>query len=442
MRPNLEQQRVAEFVANLEQPCGVFGKSGGGYRVLHVADHSIPVLDGYAVRTNGIAQAQRILGNKPTVVTSPLHQIHEAGASDTDIDGVRYMRTPLTGGVSEKALRARWPIARELALIGLLRRRILDVLDAGEFDIIHAHSPVLCGLAALQAARARKLPVIYEIRAFWEDAAVDQGRTTTRSPRYIVSRQLEQYVCTRADAVVGIASSILQELHQRKISPEKLFHIANGVDTGRFEPLAKDDAIATQLGIGDIPVLGYIGSLFYFEGVSWLVKAATELRRRGARFKLIIIGHGEDSDAIRREIAEAQAEEFVIFVGKIPHDQVRKYYSVIDVMVYPRRSIRLTELVTPLKPLEAMALGRAVLGSSVGGIRELVKHEETGLLFASENVDDFCKQALRLVDDPYLRQTLAQQGRDMVIREKDWKNIASGYDEIYQFARTNHNRRA
>lgn len=410
-----------------------------GYKVLHVVDESLPLVSGYAIRTNGIVQAQRMLGNTPTVLTGPAHQIRSAGASDTVIDGVPYVRTSLSGGLSERALRARWPIARELAIVNLLRRRILHVLDSGRFDVVHAHSSALCGLAGLQAARARNLPVVYEIRAFWEDAAVDQGRTTKLSPRYILSRQLEQYVCTQADAVVGIATSILQELRERKISPEKLFHVANGVDTSRFKPLARDREIANRLGTGDVPVLGFIGSLFYFEGVSWMVKAAGELHRRGAKFKLVIIGHGEEADIIRREIADAHAEDYVIFVGKVPFDDVQKYYSNIDVMVYPRLSNRVTELVTPLKPLEAMALGRAVLGSSVGGIRELVKHEQTGLLFNPEDVDDFCKQASRFIDDSSLRQKLAQQGREMVLREKDWKQIAKSYSDIYEFARARHN---
>lgn len=426
------------FIATQARTACNAGEVVGKYRVLHVVDESLPLVSGYAIRTNGIVQAQRMLGHEPTVLTGPTHQIRAAGACDDVIDGVPYLRTPLLGGTPERALRRRWPVARELAIVRLLRDRILEVLDSGEFDIVHAHSSVLCGLAARQAGRARNLPVVYEIRAFWEDAAVDQAKTSARSPRYFVTRQLEQYVCSNANAVVGIAASILQELRRRKIDPDKLFHVANGVDTSRFSPTAKDNDLAIQLGITDVPVLGFIGSLFYFEGISWLVRAAAELHRRGAKFKLLIIGHGEDAEAIRKEISDAQAEEYVLFVGKVPHDQVQKYYSVIDVVVYPRRSVRLTELVTPLKPLEAMALGRAVLGSSVGGIRELVKNEETGLLFDPEDVDDFCSQASRLIDDSSLRRKLARQGREMVLREKDWKKIAAQYSEIYAFAQQRH----
>jgi PEP-CTERM/exosortase A-associated glycosyltransferase len=410
------------------------------YRVLHVVDESLPLVSGYAIRTNGIVQAQRMLGHAPTVLSGPTHQVREPGATDISIDGVPFLRTPLSG-VAERALAARWPVARELSIIRLLRRRILQVLDSGHFDVVHAHSPVLCGMAALQAGRARKLPVVYEIRAFWEDAAVDQDKARVQSLRYRISRQLEQYVCTRVDAVVGIAGSILQELRVRGINENRLFHVPNGVDTDKFQPLQRNNGLAEKLGVGDVPVLGFIGSLFYFEGLSWLVKAAAELHRRGANFKLLIIGHGEDADAIRRAIADAHAEDYVIFPGRVPHDEVKKYYSIIDVMVYPRRSNRLTELVTPLKPLEAMALGRSVLGSGVGGIRELVTDEETGLLFAPENINDFCRQASRLIADPNLRDTLAANGRDMVVRQKDWRRVAPAIPTSTTSRRRRHRRK-
>jgi PEP-CTERM/exosortase A-associated glycosyltransferase len=416
--------------------------AAGKYRVLHVVDESLPLVSGYAVRTSGIVQAQLALGNSPMVLTGPAHQIREEGATDTVIGGVAYLRTPLPPGISQRALRGRWPLARELAIVRLLRGRIEQALDSGRFDIVHAHSPVLCGLAALQAAESRNLPLVYEIRAFWEDAAVDQSKTTMRSPRYYVSRQLENFVVNRADAVVGIAESILAELRSRGVDSQKLFHMPNGVDTDSFQPMPKDAELAAKVGVGGVPVLGFIGSLFYFEGISWLVRAAVELHRRGLRFKLLIIGHGEDAEAVTREIAAAGAQDYILFPGKVPHQEVKKYYSIIDVMVYPRRSIRLTELVTPLKPLEAMALRRAVLGSSVGGIRELVDNERTGLLFAPENVDDFCRQATRLISDCALRSTLAYQGRDMVLQEKQWNRIAARYHKIYDCAWRVKDRRA
>ena len=431
----MQQIMNAKLASDWRETAGPDACRVGAYRVLHVVDESLPLVSGYAIRTKGITHAQMALGNAPVVLTGPTHQFRDPAAKNTIIDGVPYVRTPTPKRLYRSAIQRRWPVARELAIISLFRRSISRLLDSERFDVVHAHSPVLNGLAALQAARSRKIPFVYEIRAFWEDAAVDQGKTTTRSLRYFATRHLEKHILEKADAIVGIAGGILDDLRSRGVNADKLFHVPNGVDTEKFQPISRDAALSAKLRIGDVPVLGFIGSLFGFEGVSWLVRAAAELHRRGARFKLLIVGHGEDADAVRKAIADQDADNYVLFVGKVPHAEIQNYYSLTDVMVYPRRSIRLTELVTPLKPLEAMAVGRAVLGSSVGGIRELVNDENTGLLFAPENVEDFCRQASRLISDADVRHRLAQKGREAVLKERTWTKNAARYDDVYEFAR-------
>jgi glycosyltransferase involved in cell wall biosynthesis len=272
------------------------------------------------------------------------------------------------------------------------------------------------------------------LRAFWEDAAVDQNKTSARSLRYRLSQKLEDYVVHRADAVVGISQSILDELKKRKTDSAKLFHVPNGVDTEKFFPVSRDEKLAAKLGLGGEPVLGFIGSLYRWEGVAWLVRAVVELRRRGTSCKLLIVGDGEEMPAVREAVRDLNAEEFIQILGRVPHDEIERYYSVVDVLVYPRHSIRLTELVTPLKPLEAMALGKAILGSDVGGIRELVQPEETGVLYRADNVEDFCAQAKRLLSETSLQRRLGEQAREFILREKDWNVLAQRYINIYDFA--------
>ena len=404
------------------------------YRVLHVLDHSFPVLSGYSVRSRSLIHGQHQIGFSPQAVTGPLHQLDDKAGGDTVVDDVLYTRTPVTGGLARRSLQGRWPLLREASVVRLLRRRVIDLVQHGEFDVIHAHSPALCGLAALQAARATNLPVVYEIRAFWEDAAVDQKRTQTQALRYRATRALEDHVVRGVDAVVGIATHILQDLHGRGVASEKLFHVSNGVDAERFSPLQRNARLATELGLDGSIVFGFAGSLYHYEGISWLVRAVAELRRRGTPVKLLVLGEGEDLPAIRAAIQETASEKFVLAPGRVPHDDMQRYYSIIDVLVYPRRSNRLTELVTPLKPLEAMAQSKAVLASGVGGIRELVEHEKTGLLFKPEDVDDFCAQASRLVEQPDLRRRLGEQGRDTILRQRDWKVLARKYQDVYDYA--------
>ncbi len=404
-------------------------------RVLHVLDHSWPVLDGYAQRSRSIVAAQVQLGMEPSVLTSPLHQVDDPMASDATLDGVRYFRTANDLGLAGQALQRQWPLLRELAVVRLLRRRIQSLLESRSFDIVHAHSPALCGLAAAQAARSCRLPIVYELRAFWEDAAVDQRKTSRASLRYSFARRLETYVVRRADAVVGIARSILQDLQTRGIPPEKLFYVSNGVDPLRFVPRPRDSDLADSLGLGAGPTLGFIGTLFPWEGIAWLVQAAAALRKTGTAFKLLIVGDGAEAEQVRNAIQENDAGSYISFLGRVPHDQVERYYSVMDVLVYPRRSMRLTELVTPLKPLEAMALSKAVLGSDVGGVRELIEPEVTGVLFKPGDVQDFGRQAFRLLQDPELRRALGGRAHQKVVAGKDWKVLARTYESVYEAAR-------
>ncbi len=403
-------------------------------RVLHVLDHGWPVHTGYSIRSLHLIAAQRHLGLLPQVLTGPLQFVDDPQATDATVDGVAYWRTPCGDGLSKQAIQRRWPGVREAAVVRLIRQGILRLLEREPFDIIHAHSPALCGLGALQAARSKGLPFVYELRAFWEDAAVDQNKTSVRALRYRLSRKLEDYVVHRAQAVVGISRSILDELKARKADPAKLFYVPNGVDSEKFTPTARDEKLAAELGLGQEPVLGFIGSLYRWEGVAWMVRAVAELRRRGTPCKLLVVGDGEEMPAIREAVRELNAGSFVLLTGRVPHDDVERYYSVMDVLVYPRHSIRLTELVTPLKPLEAMALGKAVLGSNVGGIRELVEPEKTGLLYRADNLDDFCLQAQRLLTEEQLRRRLGVQAREVILREREWKVLAQRYIAVYDAA--------
>jgi glycogen synthase len=406
------------------------GRNGRKPCVLHVLDHSWPVLSGYSIRSRNLVSAQQSLGMSLRVVTSPLHQLDDPASANTLLDDVEYLRTPISSSLAHAALRRRWPFVREYEVVRMLYLRLLEIIKSCPVDIVYAHSPALCGLAALRAARKCGLPFVYEVRAFWEDAATSNGEAR-RSVRYRLTRELETYVVRRADAVAAIAKPMLGDLRSRGIPANRLFHVPNGVDTQCFRPESRDAALARDLGFGEGTVFGFFGSLYGYEGVSWLIRGLAELRLRGHNSNLVIVGRGEDETDIADAIRECDAAKYVHILGHVPHQQIHRYYSVIDVAVYPRRRFRLTELVTPLKPLEAMAFGKPVLASAVGGISELVEDQRTGLLFEPENISDFCRQAERIILSPALRQSLGEAGRKFVVRERDWKIIAEKYQAIY-----------
>jgi PEP-CTERM/exosortase A-associated glycosyltransferase len=387
--------------------------------VLHVLDHSLPIGSGYSYRSRGIMTAQKRLGLEPVALTSPKQ------GSDHDgrelVDGIPHYRTGRTGG--------RLPFARELLLMLRLASRIVRVARAERAELIHAHSPSLNGLPALWAGRRLGLPVVYEVRTFWEDAAVNNGTFAEGSVRYRVSRALETMVLRRAHRVVAICEGIRSEVVSRGIPSARVAVVPNGVEAEWLEPRARATDLAVRLRLGEGPVFGYVGSFSRYEGLPFLIEAFPEILARLPGARLLLVGGGRDEEAVRAAAKRAGAA--VLIPGRVSQERVRDFYTLVDVFVLPRRRIRLTELVTPLKPLEAMAMGIPVLASDIGGHAELLSDGETGLLFKAESPESLVEQASRLGRDPELRAQLGAGGRRWVESERTWERIVTRYVPIY-----------
>jgi PEP-CTERM/exosortase A-associated glycosyltransferase len=389
-------------------------------RVLHVLDHSLPIGSGYSYRARSIVAFQKRLGLEPVVLTSPKQGTDSDGREL--VDGIPHYRTGRTGG--------RLPFARELRLMLRLASRIIRVARAEGIELIHAHSPSLNGLPAVWAGRRLGLPVVYEVRTFWEDAAVNHGTFAEASLRYRVSRAMETLVLRRAHRVVVISEGIRWEVGSRGISQGRIALVPNGVGPEWFQLRARATELAARLGLGAGPVFGYIGSFSRYEGLTFLIEAMPELLARFPGARLLLVGGGRDERAIHA--AAQKLGPAVLLPGRVPQEQVRDFYTLVDVIVLPRRRIRLTELVTPLKPLEAMAMGIPVLASDIGGHAELVSDGATGLLFKAESRESLIEQASRLARDPDLRAQLSAAGRRWVETERTWERIVARYLPIYR----------
>ncbi|HEU5192043.1 MAG TPA: TIGR04063 family PEP-CTERM/XrtA system glycosyltransferase [Methylomirabilota bacterium] len=388
--------------------------------VLHVLDHSLPVMSGYSTRSRNIVVFQKAAGLRPVVVTSPKHG--PAPALREERDGIPHYRTP--------GRRNGWvPLAREIGLMWRLARRVRDVARIERVRVIHAHSPVLNGLPALWVSRRLGIPVVYEARAFWEDAAVDHGTTREGSLRYRVTRALETFMFKRADAVVTIAQAMRQELIERGVAAERIRVAPNGVDTEWFRPVERSHALAERLGLNGGPVLGFIGSFYHYEGLRFLLGALPAVRERVPGARLLLVGGGEEDAALRA--AAAPLGDAVIFAGQVPFSEVRDFYSITDVFVCPRRRMRLTELVTPLKPLEAMAMARPVVASDLGGLSELIEHDVTGVLVPAESREALVDALTRLARDAGARARIGDRAREAMIQERRWPHIIQRYVDLY-----------
>jgi len=391
-------------------------------RILHVLDHSLPLQSGYSFRTRAILKAQQAAGDEVLAITGLRHTA--PGPACETIDGLTFHRTPgeATGPAG----------IREWREIGALANAIGELAEQWRPDIIHAHSPALCGFAALRAARRLRIPLVYEIRAFWEDAAVENGGIRENSLKYRLTRHLENLVVAGADHVMTICKGLRDDLVARGTAPGKIGIMPNGVDLTLFgDPLPRDKELAAKLGIGAGPVIGFIGSFYDYEGLDGLIAATPAITAEHPDARLLIVGGGPMEDTLRAQAAASPAAA-IVFAGRVPHTEVERYYSLCDIMAYPRKSSRLTELVTPLKPLEAMAQGRLVCASDVGGHRELVEHGVTGALFAPDDVKACARTICELLAQPELWDSLRVAGRLHVEERHDWAKNVVRYQVINQ----------
>ena len=298
--------------------------------------------------------------------------------------------------------------------------------------MIHAHSPVLNALPSLWVGRKFRLPVVYEMRSSWEDAAVDHGTTTEGSPRYRISRAIESFALRRADHITTICEGLRGDIESRGIASDRITVIPNAVDASTFSfGVEADPALRRSLGLDGATVLGFAGSFYGYEGLELLVEAARRMLPRHPDLKLLLVGGGFQEHNLKAQVEAAGLAQHVVFTGRVPHAQVQRYYELIDVLAYPRLPMRLTEMVTPLKPLEAMAQGRMFVASDVGGHRELIRHGETGFLFKAGDVAALEAGIEDVLAKRALWPTIRAQARRFVERERTWTTSVARYADVY-----------
>ena len=399
-------------------------------RVLHILDHSLPLHSGYTFRTRAIMKSQLAAGMEARGLTGPRQEGAPAAMpsdrlEEDEAEGLTFYRAP--------ALPSGLPGLREWNEIEGVRRAIERAAQVWRPDILHAHSPALTGMAGLRAARRLGLPLVYEIRAFWEDAAVGNGTGRAGSLKYRLTRALENRVVAGADAVFTICEGLRGDLIARGHDAGKIGLSPNGVDMTLFgDPPPRDEALATELGLDGGPVTGFVGSFYDYEGLGDLIDALPLLRARHPRARLLLVGGGPMEEALRARAAASSAADGIVFTGRVPHSEVERYYSLIDVLAYPRKRSRLTDLVTPLKPLEAMAQRRVVAASDVGGHRELIEDGRTGVLFPPDDPGGCAHALADLLDRRGDWDAIRERAAAHVAAHHDWAHNIDRYQAVYQ----------
>lgn len=389
--------------------------------VLHILDHSLPQQSGYSFRGHSILRHLASNGIQIAAITGPKQGFVEQVLDE--IDGVQYRRSRFDEHMAVTGVRG------QLNTIFTLRRMISELLKSGDYQILHAHSPCLNGLAAL----GHGLPLVYEMRSSWEDAAVSVGTTHEGSTRYRVSRAMETFVARRAAKVVVICDGLRDELVERGIDAEKIVVVPNALPEEMFQIPAGEQVenIRRRYCLDGKRIIGFFGSFFEWEGVDSLIEAMPGVISAVPGAHLLLAGGGRQETELKALVKALRLERNVTFAGRIEHDEVRAFYAAAHVMAYPRLPDRLTNMVTPLKPLEAMAQKALVVASDVGGHRELIVPEKTGRLFDAGNRQALIDELVAGLSPTEENFEMVHAGHDFVQAERRWAHISKRYLPVY-----------
>ena len=286
-----------------------------------------------------------------------------------------------------------------------------------------AASNYVAALPALIAARRCGIRMAYEVRGFWEITKASRDPEAKNSMEHRLKVRIDEKLGAMADQIFTLSNTMRDELIRCKVPAEKISLLPNCCDPDQFYPRPRDTVLAKKYNLpDDVPVIGYVGSFVDYEGLDDLTRACVSLRTKGYNFRLLLVGasDGPIYDRITQVAHREGLADWLIMPGRVSFDQVEALYSLIDIAPFPRKSVLVTELVTPLKPLEAMAMGKAVIMSSVGAMAEMVEDDVTGLVFQKGNSQALTTVMARMLDDSNLRQSLGRKAREYVKAERTW----------------------
>ncbi|MDN5838457.1 MAG: glycosyltransferase family 4 protein [Yaniella sp.] len=400
-------------------------------RVFYLLHNSLPHHSaGYATRTHGLLRGIRGHGWDVQGVTRlgypyDMPKMESLGPIDrtTTVDDVPYHRLSITEGLEMKS-----PIQ---AYVSRYSKALQKLAKEEKPFILHAASNHWNGLTGVAAARRLGIPSIYEVRGLWEVTRGSRDPEWMGGGMYRYMARMEADAAANADRVITITNALREELINRGVDEHKITVVPNGVEVSRFKPRERNEDLAVRLGIQSKTVIGYVGSILDYEGLGLLIDAAHQLKQERDDVAFLLVGDGAELAQFRERVESEGLSDIVIFTGRVPHHEVEDYYSIIDICPFPRLPLPVCEMVSPLKPFEAMAMGKVVIASDVAALAEIVKDGSNGLLFEKGNAIALAQGLRRLLDNPGLGRQLSEEGRRWVQQERDWTRLSEGIGEIY-----------
>jgi glycosyltransferase involved in cell wall biosynthesis len=396
-------------------------------RVLYLASSFLPDhRNGYTIRTFYLVHALKAAGLDVQLATRPGYpwdrrKINLTVPETVDVEGLACERLRSGAGISGPPADYLEAAAAALA----------EHISARGISIVHAASNHMSALPALIAARRMGCAFVYEVRGLWEFSEAAKKPGWDKTELFALRHALEMQTARGADAVITLGAGLRDELVAGGVAPERIALVPNGTDTNVFSPQPKDAALAGRLGIPEKRLtIGFAGSFEMYEGLEDLLAAIAMLAGRGRDVGFIGVGEGPVRRRLTAQAEKAGLRDRVILPGRVAHAEMRAYYSLMDIAAYARIPARVCDVVTPLKPLEAMAMGKPVVMSSVGGLKELADDGVSALFFEKGSVEDLAAKLESLIADAALREKLGTGAR-LAAESRRWDNGARTVADIY-----------
>ncbi len=402
---------------------------------LYVVHMRAPIINnGYTRRTSFILKMLHLQKYNPTGVTRLAFPHELSKYRDTKIvtmelvdDTNFYALTDPAGGLNRRALGE---------YINIYADRLIDIVEKEEIEIIHSASNYLNGMASIIASRKLGIPCIYEVRGLWYLTKLTVDDKYSESIKYAMEERMELQAVNSADKVIVISESLKKYFIDRGISRKKMICVPNSVDTDVFDPKKVDIELATMIEFPkNISVIGYVGSFVEYEGLDILIHATNELKQRGyANFRVLLIGDGAVAENLKKFVNNYKIEDLVHFIGKIPPEEVAPYYSRIDIAPFPRKRYPVTELIPPLKIMEAMAMECAVVHSDLPVLKETSINKKTAIEFEANNIDSLADVLEYLLENPEKAKNMGRKARKWIMDNRSIyrvkKKLQNAYEKI------------
>lgn len=397
-------------------------------KILHVLYQSLPQVSGSSIRSRDILLSQTEIGLNVLAITSPF-QNSISGEKEDFINQIRYIRTSksIENSISDQKKSVLSRLARMFSIIPFTFK-LYKTIKNEKPDIIHAHAMFFCGLPAIFIGRITRTPVVYEFRSLWmfQKKNKKDNKTDYFFDKWLL--KMEIFTLMNADCSVFLNESLRDYFLKKGCKFSNSVVVNNAVNTTLINSVKSNKKNEKRA-----LVFGYIGTLTDYEGIEFLVESFQDLYDEGIKNKLIIYGDGISKKSVVEKIQNRPDIETIEYKGSVLPENISTAFSEIDVIVNPRLSTDVTNSVTPLKPLEAFAYDKIVVGSDVGGILELVQDEVTGFTFKAEDKNDLNRVIKRVINLSDLEQNrITKEAFNYVITNKSWLKNAERYCSIYK----------